>query len=68
MNATILYTLGNNHGPSKEAEKILRGANAALEIQPHLFTDTDQPVVRMANGELLIGFPDIGLFFPQSQQ
>ena len=67
MNAVILYTLGNDHAPSKEAEKILRSAGATFKIQPHLFTDTDQPVVRMPNGELLVGPADISSFFPQSQ-
>lgn len=61
MDTIILYTLADD--ASKEAEDLLRSTGIPFEIQPHLFSDTDKPVVRRKNGELLIGLPEIRTFF-----
>lgn len=58
MGKTILYSLADE--ASQEAENLLRSAGVKFEISPHLFSDTDKPVVRYKN-DLWVGLPEIRL-------
>ncbi len=66
MAKIILYSL--NDSASKEAEDLLRKAGEPFEIQPHLFSDTDKPVIRLEHGELIEGMYAIRLYFPDPQR
>lgn len=58
MGKTILYSLADE--ASQEAEDLLKSRGIQFEIWPHLFNDTDEPVVRFKD-DFWVGLPEIRL-------